>query len=354
MTLKTTIAALVAATALAAPAAASAAGVGGITVKPEQRTGTAFAPAAFLDVVPKRGVPTLAGRLLIRNLERRELTVELDAVDALTASNLGYAYTVSGVRARGRTGWIRLSVHRLVLAPGQKARVAVTALPATHARPGDYLAGISVEAVGQRHRPDGEARMAISRSERYVVGVQMRIPGPRSAQLELSRGAVKGMPAGVTFLVTARNSGNVMLKDVHGDISIYRRGRRIATASVGPGTFVTGTSAKLQLLAATERPRAGTKYRLKARLHYKGATARYDDTVVFGERQERAQESYGRPSQSRGDGGVPLLLALALALAAIAVIAAIVLGRRRQQRTRVRLARLDALEQQLAGGSSDV
>ncbi|MDQ1696192.1 MAG: hypothetical protein QOJ03_1545, partial [Frankiaceae bacterium] len=229
--------------------------------------------------------------------------------------------------------------------------------PATHARPGDYLAGISVEAVGQRHRPDGEARMAISRSERYVVGVQMRIPGPRSAQLELSRGAVKGMPAGVTFLVTARNSGNVMLKDVHGDISIYRRGRRIATASVGPGTFVTGTSAKLQLLAATERPRAGTKYRLKARLHYEGATARYDDTVVFGERQERAQESYGRPGrpgQSRGDGGVPLLLALALGLAAIAVIAATVLGRRRQQRTRVRLARLDALEQQLAGGSSDV
>jgi hypothetical protein len=162
------------------------------------------------------------------------------------------------------------------------------------------------------------------------------------------------MPAGVTFLVTARNSGNVMLKDVHGDISVHRLGRRIATASVGPGTFVTGTSAKLQLLAATERPRAGTKYRLTARLHYKGATARYDDTVVFGERQERAQESYGRPSQSRDDGGIPLLLELALALAAIAVIAAIVLGLRRQQRTRVRLARLDALEQQLAGVSSDV
>jgi hypothetical protein len=277
------------------------------------------------------------------------LTVELDAVDALTASNIGYAYTVSGARARGRTRWIRLSAHRLVLAPGQRANVAVTAMPAPDAKPGDYLAGISVETVGQRHRPDAKTPVAVSTSERYVVGVQMRIPGSRVARLELSRGAVKGLPAGVTFLLTARNAGNAMLKDVHGRISVHRHGRRIATAPLGPGTFVTGTSARLQLPTPTERPKAGTRYRLRAHLDYNGRTVRYDKVVVFGEAQERTQESYGRPGRGGTDGrGFPLAIALALALAAIAAIAAILLTRRKRQQTRTRLARLDALEEQFA------
>ena len=192
--------------------------------------------------------------------------------------------------------------------------------------------------------------MAVSASRRYVVGVQMRTPGPRVARVGLSRGAVEGFPAGVTFLLTARNSGNVMLKDVRGRISVYRGERLIGTAPVGPGTLVTGTSARLQLLALKERPRAGTKYRMRARLHYRGRTARFDDEVVFGDGQERAQESYGRSGRSGGEGGgisLPLAIALALALA-VALIAAATLAGRRHQRTRARLVRLDVLERQLA------
>jgi hypothetical protein len=346
MKVKTMVAAAVAAATVVSPTIASAAGVGGITVRPEQRTGDAFTPVAFLDLSSKPGARTIAGRLLIRNVEPRDLTVELDTVDALTASNLGSAYTVSGARARGHTRWLGLSARRIVLASGATAKVAITALPATSAKPGDYLAGISVETVGQRKAPKAKTRMAVSTSERYVVGVQMRIPGRRVPRLGFTRATVEGFPAGVTFLLGARNRGNVMLKGVHGQISVYRRGNRIATAEVGPGTFVTGTSARLRLLAATERPRAGTKYRLRAWLRYKGGIARFDDEVVFGKRQERARSGYVGPGATgSGGAGVPLALAVAFALAAMA---GILLALRKHRRTRARLARLDALEQQLA------
>jgi hypothetical protein len=348
MNFKTTIAAVLAATALGSPAGASAAGVGGITVRPEQRTGDAFMPVAFLNVTSKPGARRLAGRLLIRNVEPRPLTIELDAVDGLTASNLGYAYTVSGATAHRHTRWIRLSARRIVLAPGATAKIAITALPATNAKPGDYLAGISVETVGQRKAPDGKARLAISTSERYVVGVQMRIPGRRVARLGFTHAAVEAFPGGVTFLLTARNTGNVMLEDVRGQMAVYRGGRRIAEAQIGPGTFVTGTSARLQLLAAREHPHAGTKYRVRGRLHFKTGSARFDDEVVFGNRQERTRNSYVGPAAgSGGGGGLPLALAVALALAAIA---GTVLAVRKHRRTRARLARLDALELQLASG----
>jgi hypothetical protein len=277
------------------------------------------------------------------------LTIELDTVDGLTASNLGSAYTVSGAAAHGHTRWIRLSTRRLVLAPGETAQVAITARPAPNAKPGDYLAGISVETVGQRKAPDAKTRMAVSTSERYVVGVQMRIPGRRVAGLKFTRAAVEGFPAGVTFLLTARNTGNVILKDVHGQFSVYRGARRIATAQVGPGTFVTRTSARLQLLAAAEHPRAGVKYRIKARLHYKTGAARFDGDVVFGRRQERARGGYVGPARRAGNGGggIPLSLVLALGLAGIGSIAATVLALREHRRARARLARLDALEKQL-------
>jgi hypothetical protein len=348
MNLKNVIAAVVAASALGSPATVIAAGAGGITVAPEQRTVAAFTPTAFLDVAAKRGVRGVVGRLVVRNLERRTLTVELDAVDALTASNLGYAYTVSAARRRGHTRWIRLSTRRVALAPGQTTSVPVMVRAPKNAKPGDYLSGISVETVGQRKRPDGEARMAVSSSQRYVVGVQIGIPGRRTPRLEFTRGAVEGFPAGPTFLLTARNSGNVMLRDVHGRISIYRGTRRIAAARVGPGTFVTRTSARLQVLAATERPDAGTTYRMTGRLHYEGRTARFDQEVTFGERQQQTQESYGRASAAK-DGGVPLPLAIALALAVVASTA-LIGGKHR--RTRARLARLDVLEQELAARTS--
>ena len=351
MNFRRTILITIAATTLASPGPAAAAGVGGISVSPEQSSGESFRPVAFIDAATQPGASRVAGRLLVRNLEQRPLTVRVDAVDAVTASNLGYAYTVSSARARRHTRWIRLSQRRLTLPPRAETQVAVRIRPSAGARPGDYLSGISVETAGQRGRSSGSKPLAISASRRYVVGVQMRIPGPRRARLQLGTGAVKRFPAGPTFLVTARNSGNSMLKDVRGRLAVYRGGRRVAATPVGPGTLVTGTSARLQLLARRERPQAGTTYRIAARLRHDGRTVRYDEEVVFGKRQERTQDGYapraGGPE--RRGGGFPVALAIALGLAAVAAIAAAL---RRRRRTRARLARLEELERQLAAAQA--
>jgi hypothetical protein len=113
----------------------------------------------------------------------------------------------------------------------------------------------------------------------------------------------------------------VLLREVTGRVTVSRGNKQIASARLGPGTFVTGTSFAYPLLAAEEQPSEGTEYRVQAELHYGEDVARLDQNVVFGRQSAQRQEEFGGPPAETGlPLWIPLLTAAVLILAALAVI----------------------------------
>ena len=58
-------------------------------------------------------------------------------------------------------------------------------------------------------------------------------------------------PAGLVFLVAADNTGNVILKNVHGWVKVTSASREVAAATITPGTFVSATSISYPVLSRT-------------------------------------------------------------------------------------------------------
>ena len=139
--------------------------------------------------------------------------------------------------------------------------------------------------------------MAIGEIDRYAIGVELTIPGPRHPALQLTGAKATREPSGLTFLVSARNTGNVILQNVHGSVRVTTAaGRRVAAATIAPGTFVTATSIKYPLPAGHEQPIPGARYRVQATLHYPGGVARLDRTVTFSHAAAVTQQNYGDAS----------------------------------------------------------
>ena len=180
---------------------------------------------------------------------------------------------------------------------------------------------------------------------RYAIGVETSIPGPRRPLIQFTGARLTHQPAGPSFLLDARNPGNVILQNVSGRALITRGSRVVARAPLGPGTFVAGTSIAYPILTPHERPPQGTVYRVRAYLRYAGGTARLDTLVRFGRAAALSQQIYGGPKAGRSSGLpgwiVAVLAVLAVALATLAV-AYLYLARRRKAGARSPLRAIEA------------
>jgi hypothetical protein len=271
--------------------------------------------------------------------------VLLDPVDATTASTLGSAYEVRGLPIHGPSRWTRLSRHRVQLAPHTTTSVAVSVEPPENAKPGDYLSGIGVQARGGSQQASVRANLAVSSVQRYAVGLEVRLPGPRDSLIRLTGASVKRDPAGITFSLLGSNDGNVILQDVQGRVLITEGSRVVARRPLGPGTFVTGTSIAYPIPTPREEPRAGTAYRVRADLRYRGGVAHLDTIARFGQSDAERQEDFGGPKVT-GGGDLPAVL---VALAALGLaLAAVVAARLWQRRRSGERSPLRALERALA------
>jgi hypothetical protein len=289
---------------------------------------------SYFDLEARPGASAPAGRLELRNRLRRKVTVLLDPVDGLTANTLGSAYGVRGRGIRGSTRWTRLTDRRVVLGPRGKAEVEVTVLPPRSAEPGDYLSGIGIQALGSGRETKPKGNLAISSIQRYAVGMVVRLPGPRQPLIRFTGARVEREAAGVTFYLSARNRGNVILQNVKGSQTITQGDRVVARGTIGPGTFVAGTSIDYPVLTPREHPREGSEYRVRAVMRYRGGVARLDTMVRFGHASAVRQEELGGPEASSSDGGIlKYLLGAAVALALLGLGAVLFLWWRRRKRS---------------------
>ncbi len=282
------------------------------------------------------GQSTRAGTIEVRNLRNHRITVMLDPVGSLTASTLGSAYELRGsghrATAVGSAGWLKLAHRRVTLPAHGAARVRVSVRVPKTAGPGDYLSGISVQA---RTLPQQERRgnLTIASVQRYAVGMMVRLPGARHPGIVLTRAKVRREPSGITFYVAGRNTGNVILQNVSGNILITRGRRVVSRIAIAPGTFVTSTAIAYPVLARRERPREGDMYRVRATMRYRGGVARLDQRVRFGHGDAVRQQQFGGPA-ARGHRTDTSWTLPALAAALALFLCGLLALRRRQLRGR--------------------
>jgi hypothetical protein len=333
-----------AAAALTAGPAAAAGSAPAITVSVHPAVGA----GSYFTIVAAPGSLVRAGTLEIRNRRHKSVPVRLDPVGAVTATTLGSAYRVATDAPTAQARWIVLPRRLIVLGPGARAIVPVLVRTPTGIPGGDYLSGISVQALGHAGEARTRGNIAIASVQRYAIGLFEKIPGPRHPSIRIPSASVTREPAGLTFFVNADNRGNEILQGVHGRILVTRGRRTVAKAVVGPGTFVSGTSIAYPLMAPREQPREGAVYRVRAVMHYGPRVARLDTLVRFGHRAAQEQQAFGGPpaDQGQGAGSATFARAAIAALAVVLLIVALVLLRRR--RTPGERAARRALEQAVA------
>jgi hypothetical protein len=251
-----------------------------------------------LDAQP--GALEHAGAIELRNPTARLLRAVLAPVDSETLSTLGSAYSPPGSRPHGSTLWLQLGQRTVVLPPRTRLTVPISIVVPAGAQPGDYLSGVSVEALDQAAQAVRKRGVSIASVDRYAIGVETSLPGPRKPEIRFTGAAVERQPAGLTFLLRAHNPGNVILQGVHGYVRITGAGRTVASDPIEAGTFVAGTSIAYPVTAFRETPAQGTHYRIRATLRYPGGIASLDTTVTFGHRQAVIQQQYGGPPAAPG------------------------------------------------------
>ena len=315
-----------------------------------QRSGQ---PLSYFRLGARSGRPARVGTLELRNLRARTITVLLDPLGAVTASTLGSAYQLRGIAIRAPASWTELPLRRVVLGPRRSANVPISVDPPSRAAPGDYLSGIGVQVLMPVTSKLGHGNVGISSVERYAIGLELRVPGPRHPLIRFSGAQVVRDPSGLSFSLFARNRGNVILQNVSGSALITTGQKVVARASIGPGTFVTGTSIAYPIPAPSEHPAEGTVYRVRAEMRYAGGVARLDVRVRFGHRQALRQAAFepGAPAVPRSGRFpvVPVMLGLLAGLGTLGALGWKLTPRWKSRTVRSPVRTLEAL---LAGAHS--
>ncbi|MEA2160838.1 MAG: hypothetical protein QOD66_3218 [Solirubrobacteraceae bacterium] len=287
------------------PTSAAAAGAS-VIVKVHQSSGLV---SSYFQLKSHPGARVNAGFLLLLNPTSRTSIVRVDPVGAITTDTLGSAFALRGGRAHGPGAWLKLSPRQVRIAPRSQRRINVSVTTPRSAKPGDYLSGVAVEALGQDGRAARTARkrdlphgVSIGEIYRYAIGVEVSLPGRRDPHVRFTGAGVDRDPAGMVLRIGARNDGNVILRNVTGHVTVTRNGRLVVRSRILPGTFVTDSSIQLAVPAYRQHPFAGTVYRVQASITYAGGSAHLDREVTFGNAAAKAQQNYGGPRASSHHG----------------------------------------------------
>ena len=282
---------LLAALALALPGTAQGSSPGGLVVVPHP-AGTSG--LSYFKLTASPGSTDAAGAVEVRNPASVPVLVSLSGVDGRTLSTLGSGYGAPGSARHGSARWLRLEARSVLVPARSSISLPVQVAVPAGTRPGDYLAGVSVEAQGQRASGLSTRGVSVASVDRYVIGVETSVPGPRTARIQITGAAVTSEPGGLAFMLRARNAGNVILQGVHGHVTVSLGSRTVLSRPIEPGTFVTGPGIVYPVPASGELPGEGTRYHVTAWLSYPGAVARLDTSVTFGEHAARTGTDYGR------------------------------------------------------------
>ncbi len=274
-------------TLLAAPtfaAAQSGQDVDRFTISPEPAADPAVTERGYFVYELKPGTRA-AGRVLVANTGQEDVTVELAAVDAMTAQTGGSAFAPTDTEPAAAGAWVDLAEPRVTLERGQRRAIDFTVRLPAGVEPGQYLAGIAAYVPTKPGeaavRGENEAGATLDVQTRYVIAVQVDVPGKQTPHLTISGVELLEQPSGAMLSVALRNDGDIFLKPT-GTVTVTAEGGgRAFSRPIRMDTFVTGTEVAYPV-PWPGGPKPG-QYGVDIELDYaEGKTATYAGTVEVG------------------------------------------------------------------------
>ena len=128
--------------------------------------------------------------VVIDNLSKQRKHLLLDAVDGETGTTSGSVYPNRDDPRTKAGSMIDLPRKSVNLPPGTAVRVPFSLNVPKEARPGDHLAGISIQDA---HRTHSKSRLSVTQII-VVVGVQIIVDGPKEKALTLGKVEMKALP----------------------------------------------------------------------------------------------------------------------------------------------------------------
>ncbi len=198
--------------------------------------------------------------------------------------------------------------------------------------PGQYLAGVSASVPltndpGTTVPPAGEAGFSMSVMFQRGLAVEIDVPGPRTATLQVTGAEPIATPDGVTLGVHIGNVGNAFARGT----GVIRVADTNTDFSFKIDTFVPGTSI-VYPMSWTKTVVPGTHH-VEVDLTYDGGRrTSWTGTVVIAGNAQNQLENALRNVTVKGHGSGPGLLLLVVAALAVVLVAAAIVLRRRGRR----------------------
>lgn len=226
-----------------------------------------------------------AGFVRLENPSDTPVTIELAAADATTAQTGGSAYAPPGVTPVGVGAWLELARSQVTLEPGTSRRIRFRVRVPDETPPGQYLAGITAyvptppsSATPEVDRGESQATVTLNVQTRYVLGVQINVPGSWTPRLAIETVRLSEQDSGSSLGLHLRNTGTTMLRPAGSVIVADATGARVLHHEITMGTFVTGTEVVYPVAWPSTLPSGS--YRVHVELDYSdGLTATYDGQV---------------------------------------------------------------------------
>jgi hypothetical protein len=329
---------------------------------PADEMGFGIAPVAVSDpsvtangyfVYKLQSSERITGSVMLKNPSSIPLTIQLAAVDAMTAQAGGSAFAASEVTPEGVATWLKFAESSVTLPAGMQKPVDFTVRVPQSAGPGQYLAGISAYVANvppTAGADQGGTRLgaSVTTQMRYVIGVQVDIEGAWTPSLHVDSVALVQQPSGPFIGISMKNDGNVFLKPYGTIVMADAAGKRVLEQPIKMGTFVAGTevvypvrwsgvlaSGKYQVQVSLDYDKDGKEV-YTSELEVKPASAPQDKSVAAQEPgtigSSSPQANVNTPTQVGADMWLWVAAGMGLMLAAVVTLLALNLVKMRRPR----------------------
>ncbi|HET6261350.1 MAG TPA: DUF916 domain-containing protein [Chloroflexia bacterium] len=248
---------------------------------------------------------TSAGTLLVVNSGDKPLEVQLAVVPAMTAQNGGSTFGSPGSGGGGPAAWVKLDRASVSLEAGASSTVGFVVRVPGAVQPGQYLAGVAAykpktEVTKQISNGQNQASAILDVQMRYVVAVQVDVPGAWQAAMSIPEVSVMEQPSGAFLGVHLKNSGDTLLRPT-GTVKVAdESGNTIVERAINMGTFVTGTEVRYPVPWPAV-PKPGS-YSVRVVLNYgDGKTTTYDQVMTVEAPENAVPARPATDSQSAQD-----------------------------------------------------
>jgi hypothetical protein len=220
--------AVCAAAVVCGPAPAKAQAPSGITMQ-------AVGQPSYFRLTARPG-SLVTGRVLLTNLSEQPQLVRLAAADVGVAETGGLSYGSGRPQGTGR--WVRPDATAVPLAAHQHRTVAFTVAVPKRAIGGDHYAALTAAAAPRSVlKRAGRRTINLRFLTRMAIAVQVRLPGPRVAGLQVGAAGVRvtGVP---TLVLALANPGTGLLPGAQVDLAVSQDTRRLFGIRRRLGAFV--------------------------------------------------------------------------------------------------------------------